>query len=176
MRGVIFTELLELIEERFGYDLLDDVIDGAQLENDGAYAATGNYPFGELQRLVVALSDKSGLPVETLLEVYGEHLFGKLIGMFPEFNRTDDVLVFIRDVETYIHIEVKKLYPDAELPRFEILSFEPKRLELNYISSKNIPQLAKGLMTGASKHFAQPIAITFTPIDPTSTHFVIVRE
>lgn len=175
MRGMIFTELLELIEERFGYDLLDTVIDDADLENDGAYAATGNYPFSELERLVVALSNHSGIPIETLLEVYGEHLFAKLIGMFPEFDKTNDVLLFIKEVETYIHVEVRKLYPDAELPRFEILSYTPTHLELNYISAKNIPQLAKGLMHGASKHFQQPIIITMSPVNETTTRFVIEK-
>ena len=43
MRGVIFTELFELIEEKFGFEALDDIIMGADLPNDGAYSATGNY-------------------------------------------------------------------------------------------------------------------------------------
>jgi len=176
MRGIIFTELIELIEEKFGFDTLDDVIDMADLDNDGAYAATGSYPFEELLRLVISLSETSSIPIPTLLEVYGEHLFGKLIHMFPEFNKTNDVLDFIKGVETYIHVEVKKLYPDAELPHFELLSASPERLELYYISAKNLPHLAKGLMQGASKHFGQPIDIEFSSIDDKKSLFVVTRK
>jgi len=174
MRGIVFTELIELIEGKFGYDKLDDVIDDANLENDGAYAATGNYPFEELVRLVVSLSKKTNIPVETLLEVYGEHLFSKLISIFMAFNKSDDVLEFIGSVESYIHVEVRKLYPDADLPTFNVINSTPEMLEIDYISSKNIPHLAKGLMIGASKHFKQAIDIQMNQED-SKTNFIITK-
>jgi hypothetical protein len=175
MRGVIFTELFELVEQKFGYDLLDEVIEGAKLDNDGAYAATGNYPFEELLRIVTVLSERSNIPVSDLLEVYGEHLFTKLIAIIPEAADIGNVIDFIKGVETYIHVEVRKLYPNAELPTFEVLSSSSQALELNYVSSKNIPQLAKGLMMGASKYFKQPIEITFELSEEGKTHFTIVK-
>ena len=161
MRGMVFTELLELVEEKFGYDTLDDVIDGAKLENDGAYTATGSYPFEELVRIVVSLSEHTNIPVDTLLEVYGEHLFLKLLRVVPEFDKQSDILKFIESVELFIHVQVKKLYSNVELPTFEIVSSSENELNFYYISNKNIPQFAKGLMIGASKHFGQEIEIAY---------------
>ncbi|MDF1874834.1 heme NO-binding domain-containing protein [Sulfurimonas sp. SAG-AH-194-I05] len=160
MKGMVFTELFELVEEKFGYDLLDEVIDASHLENDGSYAATGSYPFEELLRIVLNLSEKTNIPVPTLLEVYGEHLFPKLIKVLPFLDKEIDILDFIDSVENYIHVQVRKLYPDAELPTFEVTSKSDTSLSFNYVSTKNIPQLAKGLILGAAKHFKQPVDVT----------------
>ena len=161
MRGMIFTELLELIEEKFGYDRLDDVIDASGLDNDGSYTATGNYPFDELVKIVVSLSEQTEIPVPALLEVYGEHLFPKLIKILPVFGEDADILQFVESVENHIHVQVRKLYPDAELPTFELVNFSDGKLQFYYVSSKNIPQLAKGLIIGASKYFNQPVNVEF---------------
>ncbi|MDB2562582.1 heme NO-binding domain-containing protein [Sulfurimonas sp.] len=162
MRGMIFTELLELIEEKFGYDRLDDVIDASGLDNDGSYTATGNYPFDELVKIVVSLSEQTEIPVPTLLEVYGEYLFPKLLKVLPALSQDADILEFVESVENHIHVQVRKLYPDAELPTFELLSSSDEKLEFYYVSTKNIPQLAKGLIMGASKYFNQPVNVEFS--------------
>jgi hypothetical protein len=158
---MVFTELLELIEEKFGYDTLDDVIDGADLDNDGSYTATGSYPFDELVKIVVSLSEKTNIPVPALLEVYGEYLFPKLIKVLPQFGESTDILSFVESVEDYIHVQVRKLYPDAELPTFEVVSSDANELKFNYVSAKKIPQLAKGLIIGASKYFKQDVDVEF---------------
>jgi hypothetical protein len=176
MRGMVFTELFELIEERFGYDMLDDVIEASKLPNDGAYTATGTYPFEELVTIVVNLSEKTDIPVPTLLEVYGEYLFEKLIKALPQFDKPDiDLLTFIESVEDYIHVQVKKLYPDAELPTFEIVNSSENELKFNYISKKNIPNLAKGLIIGASKHFKQNVNVSFEPAENEKVLFTVKK-
>jgi hypothetical protein len=163
MRGLIFTELFELIEDKFGFETLDDIIVAAELPNDGAYAATGNYPFSELLSIVVALHNHTKLPIEVLLETFGEYLFERLLESHPQFKSTDNVLNFLENVENYIHIEVKKLYPDAELPKFEPVSKTEEAFTFYYISTKQLHHLAKGLIVGASKHFEQPLDIEMTP-------------
>ncbi|MBU1667462.1 heme NO-binding domain-containing protein [bacterium] len=159
MRGLIFTELFELVEDRFGYELLDDIIVEANLPNDGAYASTGNYPFSELQTIIVKLHEHTNIPIETLLQVFGEYLFTKLFETHPQFDGAKRIIDFLENVETYIHIEVKKLYPDAELPKFDIVAKDENSFTFYYISSKQLHHLAKGLILGASKYFNQPVTI-----------------
>lgn len=175
MRGLIFTELFELVEERFGLELLDDVIVEANLPNDGAYAATGNYPFSELQSIVVKLHERINVPVDTLLEIFGEYLFAKLFETHPQFNSITNIIDFLENVETYIKIEVKKLYPDAELPKFDIVSKDEKCFSFYYISSKQLHHLAKGLVVGASKYFNQPVEITMEVEENKSALFTVTR-
>lgn len=175
MKGMVFTELFELIEEKFGYDRLDDVIDASKLENNGSYAATGNYPFDELVRIVTSLSEQTGIEVAALLEVYGEYLFPKLLKVIPSLEKTTDILSFVESVEDHIHVQVKKLYPDADLPTFEVVSFNEKELKFNYVSSKNIPQLAKGLIVGASKYFEQNVNVDFIDTNDGKFLFTVTK-
>jgi len=175
VRGVIFTELFELIEEKFGFELLDDVIVGAHLPNDGAYAATGNYPFPELLSILAQLHEQTKLPVDTLLEIFGAYLLARLLAQHPEFDFSKNILDFLENVENYIHIEVQKLYPDAEFPKLNIVSKDEKSLTFYYVSEKQLHHLAKGMIVGASKHFEQPIEITMTPQEDKSVLFRITR-
>ena len=176
MKGMVFTELFELIEEKFGYDRLDDVIDASTLATDGSYTATGNYPFEELLRIVTNLSEQTGIDPGALLEIYGEHLFPKLLKVLPNLEKATDILGFIESVENYIHVEVRKLYSDAELPTFEVLSSNNKELQFNYVSAKNIPQLAKGLIIGASKYFKQDVDVSFTPSENGKFLFTVTKK
>jgi hypothetical protein len=64
-----------------------------------------------------------------------------------------------RRINTYVHGEVQKLYPDAEFPAFDVRSPEPGRLELGYHSSRPLADLAEGLIRGCIAHFGQPIQV-----------------
>lgn len=156
---MLFTELFELIKKKFGENLLDDVIDDSKLANDGAYTAIGSYEFDELVRILVSLSKHTNIQIPDLLELYGEYLFDKLIKILPQFNTSTDILDFIEKVETHIHVEVRKLYPTAELPSFDIIYKDDSTLEFFYVSSRKLHYLAKGLLLGASKYFNEPISI-----------------
>ena len=75
MKGIVFSESLELVEEKFGLETVDHLIESTELASGGAYTAVGTYPHSEMVALVVALSQKSGIPVPDLLKVFGHHLF-----------------------------------------------------------------------------------------------------
>ena len=75
MKGIVFTELLELVEEKFGYETVDQIISAANLENDGAFTAIGTYDHNDLLKMVVALSQQVGVPVPVLVNTFGKHLF-----------------------------------------------------------------------------------------------------
>lgn len=173
MRGLIFTELYELIEEKFGYEMLDEIIVDSGVPNDGAYSATGSYPFSELLALVVQLHQKSKLPIETLLEVFGEELFKKLISAHPQFETNMNIINFLENVELYIHHEVQKLYPDAELPKFDIVSKNEKEFVFYYRSNKQLHHLAKGLILGASTYFSNPVEIEMLPQEDKRVLFTV---
>ena len=75
MKRIVFSEFLELVEEKFGLETVDHLIESTELASGGAYTAVGTYPHSEMVALVVALSQKSGIPVPDLLQVFGHHLF-----------------------------------------------------------------------------------------------------
>jgi len=58
-----------------------------------------------------------------------------------------------------VHIEVLKLYPDAELPSFTIDHVDDKTLIMLYKSSRPFAMLAQGLIKGAAEYFNEKILI-----------------
>ena len=69
---------------------------------------------------------------------------------FPDFFTAHrDPLDFLEQVDSYVHVEVYKLYPDAELPRFYCQRLSPGRLLMDYHSSRHLDDLAYGLITEA---------------------------
>ena len=161
MKGVVFTEFLQMVEDRFSADMVDDIIDDANLPSGGAYTAVGTYPHEEIVALVVALSQRSGLAVPDLLRTYGEHLFGIFVRGYPGFFAgVTDAFDFLAGIEDIIHAEVRKLYPDAELPRFDVeRRDDDQELVLLYDSRRHFEDLAEGLMRGCIAHFGGNIAI-----------------
>ncbi len=160
MKGIVFSKFIEFVEERFSPEMADDIIESSDLPSGGAYTSVGTYDHREMLQLVTALSEKSGTPVPDLVRSFGCHLFGILAGAYPQFlEGIDSSLEFLQLIENYIHVEVRKLYPDAELPTFEHCSPSANQLELIYYSKRPLGDLAHGLIEGCAGHFGDTLSI-----------------
>jgi hypothetical protein len=160
MKGIVFTELLEMVEQQHSLALVDQIITDAAPPHGGAYTSVGTYPAGEMVALVCALSARTGAAPGALLEAFGEHLAVTFARMFPQlFAASGNALDFIAGVETYVHVEVRKLYPEAELPRFDIERPRPGALAMHYRSPRAMPELAVGIIRGIGKHYAETLEI-----------------
>lgn len=160
MKGIVFTEFLGLVEEKFGYEMVDEIIEQSHLPGGGAYTAIGTYPHSELVSLVTNLSQRTNLPVRTLLIMYGRHLFGVFTRSYGHFFSTAScAFCLLESLEKYIHVEVRKLYPDAELPRFEIKRLSPTTLEMVYRSERRMADFAEGLLEATFEHFNEKAVI-----------------
>ena len=143
-----------MVEARYSPALLEDLIDEADLPSKGAYTAVGTYPPAEMLSLVSALSLSTGVPPPDLLKLYGEYLFRSFKVKFPHFFEAPKTSFdFLAAVESNIHQEVIKLYPDAELPSFVIEAHEPAYFSMVYSSTRPLGDLCEGLIIGALKHF-----------------------
>lgn len=166
MKGVVFTEFMEMVEARMGLDMLDHIITEADLPNDGAYTSVGTYDHAELVRLVTALSTATGLNTNQLVFMFGEQLFQRFSVSYPAlFRGAGDAFDFLSGVDGVIHVEVRKLYPDAELPKLECERLSANELEVRYSSPRGFADLAEGLIAGCIKHFGEPIAVTRTDLE-----------
>jgi len=160
MKGIVFTEFLEMVEEKFSFETLDRIIKEAALPNDGAYTGVGTYDHRELVRLVSSLSATTQVPAAELLRSFGQHLFGRFVQGYPEFFRAPSgAFQFLLGIENRIHTEVRKLYPDAELPRFDCRTPDPEHLIMDYLSVRGFADLAEGLILGCIKHFGESIEL-----------------
>jgi hypothetical protein len=159
MKGMVFTEFLEMVEAKFSADMVDDIIEDSNLPNGGAYTAVGTYDHGELVQMVVALSKRCGLPVPALVQVFGEHMFGRFHTLYPSFfSGVTSALDFLEGIESVIHTEVRKLYPDAQLPQFDCTR-SSDGLKMVYSSPRHFGDLAEGLIKGAVAHFGDRLHV-----------------
>lgn len=159
MKGIVFTEFIEMAEQRFGPGVVDDVLERSKLPNGGAYTAVGTYDHAELLRMVEQLSSISTIDAGVLVKAFGEHLMTRFFVMYPQFFRgVSSTFEFLPRVEQYIHVEVRKLYPDAELPSFECRQPSAASMEVIYRSARPFANLAEGLMSGCARHFNEHIS------------------
>jgi hypothetical protein len=166
MKGIIFTEFIQLVEEKFGLAVLDEMLDKAG--DQGVYTAVGSYDHHHLVKLIVALSQISGTPAEELQQVFGESVFSSLYKTIPvnaQLKECQSVFQFIRHVEEHIHAEVKKLYPDANPPGFEFLSESETQMVFDYKSARCMSQVCLGLVKGCANHFNEDIRVTTQSMD-----------
>lgn len=56
-------------------------------------------------------------------------------------------------IENHIHIEVKKLYEDAELPTFNVVERKDNSLTIIYTSTRGLTYFAIGLMKETLQFF-----------------------
>ncbi len=179
MKGIVFSEFLDMVDDKFSIEMTERLIDEVKPPSGGAYTTVGTYDPQELVSMVVKLSEFSSIPVPELLMTFGNHLIQRFVEIFPEFfEQAKSCFDFLSMVESYVHLEVKKLYSDAELPTFTCNSPHPDRLEMIYRSNLNLPDLAEGLILGTADHFGERIEVKRSSISEESSAaemFIITR-
>lgn len=161
MKGIVFTEFLELVETAFSPEMVDRIIAESDLASGGAYTAVGTYDGSEMARLVGALSKASATPPGALLEIFGRHLFGRFVTLYPAFfEGCHSSFDFLPKVDDYIHFEVRKLYPDAELPTITATQTGDDTMDVIYQSPRCMAKLALGLIDGCITHFKETISVS----------------
>ncbi|MUU78708.1 heme NO-binding domain-containing protein [Winogradskyella endarachnes] len=170
MKGIIFTEFLDLVEEKFGLAMVDEIIEQSKLESNGIYTAVGTYEFSEMLQLISHLSENTNISVDDLLMVYSEHLFKALIKTHPNLvEHYKDPMNLLASIENHIHVEVQKIYPEAQLPTFVLEEKTDDKMTLVYKSERALYMLGKGLMLETFKLFKTPVEISFEKINDSGT-------
>jgi hypothetical protein len=176
MKGMVFTEFFELVDDKFSFETSERLIEMSNLPSEGIYTSVGTYPAQEMVTLVTNLSTLSGVPVPDLLREFGRHLFRRFLISFPHFfDGIGSTMEFLPRVNDYVHLEVQKLYPDAELPLFSCTFPEPGTMVMAYQSSRNLPDLAEGLILACIEHYGESLVVKRETGqgDPPETRFFI---
>ncbi len=166
MKGIVFTEFQEMVEKKFGLEVLDKIIETSDLPSGGVWTAVGTYDHQELIQLVTSLSRETKTPVPLLANAFGHHFFDSLVQAFGTLlHGIDSAIDLFAKVESYIHVEVRKLYPQAELPRFEFRQLGDNQWEVRYFSTRPFADLAQGLMEATANHFNEELHIEHEDLD-----------
>ena len=93
----------------------------------------------------------------------------------PELDSTFE---FLQRIDQHIHVEVRKLYPDAELPTFKYNKLNDDTLEVIYQSSRPFADLCEGLISECIVHFEEKISVQREDLadDGTSAKFTLLKQ
>ncbi len=179
MKGIVFTEFLDLVEDKFGLEMVDKIINQSTLESKGIYTSIGTYSFSEMLQLLNHLSKNTNISIDNLLLVYAEHFFSVIEKSYPGLLATyKDPIEMLSSIENHIHIEVRKIYPDAELPEFTVEEKTENSLIMIYKSNRAMHHFGLGLMNKTFEHFNATATIALEKIkeDGTEVKFIIQKN
>ena len=160
MKGIIFLEFIGMVENRFSLDTADAIITAAQLQTNGAYTTVGTYATQEMTALVTQLSRISGMPVPALLNAFGNYIFQRFSVIHAAYvSPHTTVFDLLSLLDNHIHVEVRKLYSDAELPSFTYEMLSPNCMLFIYRSKYMLADFAEGMLQGCIAHFNEQIHI-----------------
>ncbi len=178
MKGIVFTEFLEMVEEKFGYYVVDQIIAASDLPSEGVYTAVGTYPHAEIVSLLMSLSKTVNLDPTLLLNEFGKYLFDTFLKGYPQFfNGVDNAFDFLATIDNHIHVEVKKLYPDATLPKFDSEIRADNTMVMIYRSERKMAALAEGLIQKSFLHYNENATLEKRNIkeDGSEVEFILKR-
>jgi Haem-NO-binding len=160
MKGLLFTEFLAFVGDRWGADTVDRLARLEQWPVGGAYDPLRAYDPAQLLRLVAATGAYTGAADSAVLSAFGEHLFARFAALYPVFFvGIDSASAFLAGLETHVHGEVRKLHPDAALPTLQVRTSPAGEIDILYAAPRPLADLAEGLIRGCVARFAEPLVI-----------------
>ena len=150
MKGMVFRAFENFVESRWPDELADDMMSLDSLPSGGAYTTVGNYAHSEFLTMAVYVAETTKTPIKSLVTEFGEVLFQNLASAHTEMVKSyKSPIELLAVIESVIHRDVRKLYDNTELPRFDVKSHIPeKSIELEYSSARPFADLAHGLIWG----------------------------
>lgn len=158
MKGIIFNAFEQFVIANHGEDFFDDVLARCSLATHEPFVGPGTYPDEDLLELVGQTVKQLGVPLPDALRAFGRFAFPALASAFPVCVRPHgDARSFLRSVDDVIHVEVRKLHPDAATPTFHYRD-DGDALVIEYHSPRALCHVMEGLIDGVADHFSQPIS------------------
>jgi len=174
MKGIILSEFVEFLEVTLGDDRAQKIINASQVESLGAYSRVGLYDYQELIQLLTQTVTETDTEAGVLLEQFSDHLFSVFKRDYSVFfEGVSSAAEMLTQIDNHIHVEVQKLYPDAELPKFEYAR-DGKQLTLKYESPRPLALVAQALVGACLKFFdTETLVSSSMASDHKSAEFVI---
>ncbi len=158
MKGVIFNLFEDFVCESFGDEVYESILDAAELRTTEPFIGPGLYPDEDLLALVGVAVDQLGIALPDALRAFGRFALPRLVEAHPDFAESEcGAKDFLLSVDSVIHVEVKKLWPDAQTPSFRYDDPGQGALSMMYASARKFCPLVEGFIDGVADHFGEKI-------------------
>ena len=159
MHGIVFGELKQYVADRLGPEGWDALLADAGI-GPKLFLAIQEYPDQELAAILGAASRRSGLPVDALLEDFGDFIGPHLVRMYrvyiqPEWKTLD----VIEHTEERIHRLVRVQHRGARPPYLSTTRRSDEEIVVHYSSERRYCALARGIARGIARHYGETLEI-----------------
>ncbi|MFK7966870.1 MAG: heme NO-binding domain-containing protein [Burkholderiaceae bacterium] len=164
MKGVVFNVLEEFIIAHSDERTYEEIFALCPLKSHQGYVGPGTYPDTDLNSIIDTTCRRLGLEPDHAVELFGEFLFSRLVNKYPQFiSEHHDPLTFLKTVDEVIHVEVRKLMRDTNLPSIKCTDGAASGvLIVDYQSNRSLCRLMRGLLIGVGVYFNVPLSISET--------------
>ena len=155
MKGIVFREFMEMVESTFGDEMTEKMVEENDLESNGVYTAVGTYDHQELVAMAITLSNETGLPVNALVEAFGNYLFGRFLELFPIFFNHETSFEFLDTIHDVVHVQERGIKSCQFVSRSNAsksvahfvskIEDDGRTLHFEYHSPRHFADLAVGL-------------------------------
>lgn len=154
MKGIVFNLLESIVTREHGLATWDALLERTKL--DGTWTSLGTYADEELNKLVGAASSALSIPAAEVVRWFGRQALGLFVERYPQFfephTTTRGLLLTLNNI---IHPEVRKLYPNADVPEFDFDTSSDEILLVGYRSHRKLCAFAIGLIEGTAAHYGE---------------------
>lgn len=158
MTGIVFREFIGMVDNTFGEEIASTLLTTINPGSDKSY--TGAYNHQELIAMATALSEHTGIKTTELVHNFGKHLALVFLKKCPTFFcECKSTFEYLKKINDYLHVEIKKIYSDVKLPSCDYRDLSENELELTYESMCNFADLAHGFIEGCMEYFHESYQI-----------------
>jgi Haem-NO-binding len=156
MKGVVFNLLEAFIAEGFGQEKYEEILGLCPLATKEPFVGPGTYPDTDLFTIAGKAAEVLGVPLPDALRAFGKFCFPRLAAKVPTLVATHtSAESLLRSVEGVIHVEVRKLMPNAVTPSFAYAEATSGELVIEYRSARKLCWFMEGLLDGLALHFGE---------------------
>jgi hypothetical protein len=161
MHGIIFVELKKYVDAKLGPDAWGRLLDTAGMRGR-LFMPVEEYPDADAARLVSTASQMTGLAADAILQDFGEFITPDLLRMYGALlDRKWKTLDVIANTEETIHRVVRARNPGAQPPQLRC-ERNGNELTIVYTSGRRMCGVAKGIVRGLARHFAEQVDLRET--------------
>ena len=163
MKGLLLTELLEMVEEEYGYTVANTLALNADLHSRGVYSHTRAYHWHELNNMMGHLHRQTRVPFDLLAQNFGRHLCKRILIAYPQQKK-------------YINRLFAMITKKSEAPVFRYVRSDDKSLTLLYNPEVSTYCFSNSVIKGYLDHLRQLSRVSETSLpDGTKQIYLSLR-
>lgn len=160
MLGFFFTELKQFVIQELSESAWIEVLGKVGLGAKDSYMNGLYYPDEDMMRIVVGVSNMTGMSIDQVLLRYGMFVGKDLFTAYkPLIDPKWKALDFLENVEDSIHMVVRARNRKANPPRLVCNRLTDREIVIDYRSERKLCRVAQGIALGVAEHYGEAIEI-----------------